>query len=146
VRHGTKLVALIADQPGPLRSTAPPPPDAGPPPPPPPGSKAASGDPSGHPFLSGQAFDAASEDRLGRILSDSASFDEYLDALVVAGFDLQFTDDPAPVFERDAGLRIRAGDTIIGAAWSGPGRLASLSEGVGNDHAAIAVTAYDAAT
>jgi hypothetical protein len=79
-----RLVLVVRDNPGTLRSSAPPPP-GGPPPPPPPG---APDDlpPGVHPFIDAQAYDPVTEGRLRALLDRSSSFDGYLDALRAEGF------------------------------------------------------------
>lgn len=66
------LVLRVEERPGTLLSTAPLPPFPT--------------APVKHPFLSAQAFDAASEDELRTLLLKSNNFDEYLKALVNAGY------------------------------------------------------------
>ncbi len=66
------LVLKIEDRPGVLLSTAPAPPDPLP--------------PANHPFINAQAFDAASENELRKLLLESKNFDEYLKALAGAGY------------------------------------------------------------
>jgi hypothetical protein len=79
-----RLVLVVRDNPGTLRSSAGPAPGGAPPPPPP----DAVGDlpPGVHPFIDAQAYDPVTEGRLRALLDRSPSFDGYLEALRADGF------------------------------------------------------------
>ena len=88
-----RLALVARDEPGTLGSTAGPPAGAGPPPPP--GPPPGPGEPLNpepppgvHPFIDAQAYDPVSEDRLRRLLDESSGFDDYLERLLGAGFDI----------------------------------------------------------
>jgi hypothetical protein len=134
VYHDGRLALTIRDEPGTLRSTAPPPPGAGPPPPP--GTPA----PNAHPFLDGQAHDAVSEDQLGRLLAESGSFDEYLQALLAAGYDIAAEGSGR---ELSGVVRLYDGDRLAGAIWPVGGRFASLAGGEQRGFEHATATAYD---
>ena len=86
VHYEGRLVLMVRDTPGTLRSSAPPAPGAPPPPPPP----DAPGDlsPGVHPFNDAQAYDPVTEGRLRALLDRASSFDEYLEALRADGFEV----------------------------------------------------------
>jgi len=113
-----RLALTIRDEPGTLRSTAPAPPAAGPPPPP------GTPPPNAHPFLDGQAHDAASEGELGALLAQSDGFDDYVKALLDAGFDLAAEGSGR---ELPGVVRLRDGEGLAGAIWPVGGRFASLA-------------------
>jgi hypothetical protein len=81
-----RLALRIHDTPGTLRSTAPPPPQAGAAPPPP---GTATLPPGIHPFIDAQALDAASEGELRSLLDESTSFDDYVQRLAAAGYEVK---------------------------------------------------------
>ena len=70
VYDGDVAVLEMADQPGPLTSSALPPPD---------------GKPVMHPFLTASALDAGHEDQLRSLLQDARSADDFVNALQRAG-------------------------------------------------------------
>jgi hypothetical protein len=128
-----RLALVVRDEPGPLRSTAAPPAGAGGPPPPPgpppgPGEPVDAELPAGvHPFIDAQAYDPVSEDRLRRLLGESSSFDDYLERLVGAGFDiascrpLEGLDYALP-----DGVRLTSEAEVAGACWPVPGQFTTL--------------------
>ena len=88
-----RLALVVRDEPGTLRSTAGPPAGAGPPPPP--GPPPGPGEPLNpepppgvHPFIDAQAHDPVSEGRLRRLLDESSSFDDFIERLRGAGFEV----------------------------------------------------------
>ena len=84
-----RLTLRMHDTPGTLRSTAPPTPERRPAPPPPVNTRLP---PGLHPFIDAQAFDAATEGELRALLDESTSFDDYVQRLVAAGYEVK----PAP--------------------------------------------------
>jgi hypothetical protein len=126
-----RLALTVRDEPGTLRSTAPPPPAAGPPPPP------GTPPPNAHPFVDGQAHDAVSESQLGRLLSESDSFDAYLRALLDAGYEIA-----AEGSGRELPPAARLRDDA-GAIWPVGGRFVSLAGGEQRAFEHAMATAYD---
>ena len=129
-----RLALVVSDEPGTLRSTAGPPAGGGGPPPPP-GPPPGPGEPmtterppGGHPFLDAQAYDAVSEDRLRRLLLESASFDEYLERLIGAGFDIASC-RPLEGYDHElpGGVRLAGGDGPAGVCWPAPGQFTTLA-------------------
>lgn len=128
-----RLALRVEDRPGTLHSTAAPGPEG----------------PPAHPFIHAQAYDALSEDELGRLLHHSSSFDEYVGALVAAGYDVLSCDGP-PALEVGAGFRVSDGRGLLGAVWPHPGQSTCLSwqpaEGeLTYPHATVTVYRQDAA-
>lgn len=135
-----RLVLVVRDNPGTLRSTAPPPP-GGPPPPPPPG---APGDlpPGVHPFIDAQAHDPVTEGRLRSLLDASSGFDDYLARLLGAGFDIA----SEIAHDLPGGVRLYDGETLAGACWPRRGQFTSLRRQPAEGELvfdAATVTAYD---
>ncbi len=128
-----RLALRVEDRPGTLHSTAAPGPEG----------------PPAHPFVHAQAYDTLSEDELGRLLRQSSSFDEYLRALVAAGYDVLSCDIP-PALEVGAGFRVSDGRGLLGAIWPRPGQSTCLGwqpvEGeLTYSHATVTVYREDAA-
>ena len=109
VYKGPLLVVIIEDRPGTLHSRAAPGP----------------GGPPEHPFVHAIAKDAVSEDELGRLLRQSGSFDQYLERLLAAGYDIVSSDDEADG-ERPGGRRIIDTSGPAGAVWPQAGQFTSL--------------------
>ena len=128
-----RLALTVRDEPGTLRSTAPPPPDPGPPPPP--GTRP----PNAHPFLDGQAHDAASESQLGGLLADAESFDGYLRALLDAGYDIAAEGSGR---ELPGVVRLHDSEGLAAAIWPVGGRFASLDGGEQRAFEHATATAY----
>lgn len=105
-----QLVLQAADEPGFLLSTASPAPGGG----------------TSHPWINAQAMRAAAENELGTLLRAANSFDEYLHALVVVGFDVFSMEGGAAPNELQEGYRIFASDQLIGVVWNHPGQFMTL--------------------
>ena len=146
-----RLALVASDEPGTLRSTAGPPADAGPPPPP--GPPPAPGEPvtiprppGGHPFLDAQAYDPVSEDRLRRLLLESSSFDEYLERLIGAGFDIASCRPLEGLdYELPGGVRLTRDGELAGVCWPAPGQFTTLERQPAQDELGFDVataTAY----
>jgi len=150
-----RLALVVSDEPGTLRSTAGPA-AGGVGPPPPPGPPPGPGEPmtterppGGHPFLDAQAYDAVSEDRLRRLLLESASFDEYLERLIGAGFDIASC-RPLEGYDHElpGGVRLAGGEVPAGVCWPVPGQFTTLARQPAEDELVFDVataTAYDPA-
>lgn len=109
VYRGGDLALTIEDRPGALHSRAAP----------------APGGPPRHPFLHGTAYAATLEDELGRLLAAAESFDDYLDRLIAAGYDIAAGGDGQPL-RLEQGRRIVAARAPLGALWPAPGQFTTL--------------------
>jgi hypothetical protein len=148
-----RLALMIRDNPGTLRSTAGPPAPGTGPPPPPPGPPPPEGEPfvpppapGSHPFIDAQAYNPISEDRLRKLLDDSASFDDYLRRLLDAGFDIaSVRPDEGYDYELPDGMRLYDDGTLAGACWPAPGQFTTLDHQPAEDELGFDVataTAY----
>jgi len=148
VRHfaiyaGDRLVLVVRDNPGTLRSTAGPAPgDPGPP-----GRPGTNGPPPGtHPFIDAQAHDPAAESRLRELLDASSSFDDYLARLLDAGFDIaSCRPERGLEYELPSGRRLYDGTELAGACWPTRGQFTTLLRQPAGDELAFDVataTAY----
>lgn len=106
---GATPVLEVEDRPGTLHSTAPPPP----------------GGPPAHPFVHGVALDPASEHELGGLLRSASDFDAFVEALVVAGYDLVAADGSVRN-RHGAPARVLDGQRPVGSLWPGGGRFSCL--------------------
>lgn len=151
-----RLALVIRDEPGTLRSTAGPSAGAGGPPPPPPGPPPGPGEPLNpepppgvHPFIDAQAYDPVSEDRLRRLLDESSGFDDYLQRLLGAGFDIASCRPSEGLdYELPGTVRLGAGGELAGACWPVPGQFTTLERQPAEDELGFDVataTAYRAA-
>ena len=122
-----RLVLVVRDNPGTLRSTAGPPPGAAPPGPPgPPGEDAALA-PGVHPFIDAQAHDPVTEGRLRALLDQASGFDDYLARLLAAGFDIaSCLPGEGLDYSLEDGVRLFDGDALAGACWAQRGQFTSL--------------------
>jgi hypothetical protein len=124
-----RLVLVVRDNPGTLRSTAGPPAGGGGPPPPPPGppGEDAGLPPGVHPFIDAQAHDPVTEGRLRALLDESTGFDDYLAKLLGAGFDIaSCLPGEGLDYGLSGGARLLDGDTLVGACWPRRGQFSSL--------------------
>ena len=122
-----RLVLVVRDNPGTLRSTAGPPPGAGPPPPPGPPGEDAGPAPGLHPFIDAQAHDPVTEGRLRALLDRTSGFDEYLAELLAAGFDIaSCLPGEGLDYSLEDGARLYDGDALAGACWPQRGQFTSL--------------------
>ncbi len=112
VYQAHQLVLQAADEPGFLLSTASPAPGGG----------------TSHPWINAQAMRAAAENELGTLLRAANSFDEYLLALVVHGFDIFSMEGGAAPTELQEGYRIYASNQLIGVVWNHPGQFMTLQQ------------------
>jgi hypothetical protein len=103
-------VLIVSDQPGRLHSNASPPP----------------GGPPQHPFLDGTALDALSESQLGKLLRAAHSFDDYLAALIAAGYDIG-SDDTLARSDPGPGARLADASGLLGALWQHSGQFTTLT-------------------
>jgi len=150
-----RLALVARDEPGTLGSTAGPPAGAGGPPPPPgpppgPGEPLNPEPPPGvHPFIDAQAYDPVSEDRLRRLLDESSSFDDYLERLLGAGFDIASCRPSEGLdYELPGTVRLTAAGELAGACWPVPGQFTTLARQPAEDELGFDVataTAYRAA-
>jgi hypothetical protein len=109
VYKGSLLVFVIEGRPGTLHSRAAPGP----------------GGPPQHPFIHAIAMDALSENELGQLLRQSGSFDEYLERLLAAGYDIASAEGDQDG-ERPGGRRITDASGPVGALWPQTGQFTTL--------------------
>jgi hypothetical protein len=109
VYRGPIFVLSLEDRPGTLHSNAAPGP-GGPPP---------------HPFIHAIAMDALSENELGQLLRQSGSFDEYLERLLAAGYDIASAES-GPDGERPGARRISDASGPAGVLWPQSGQFTRL--------------------
>ena len=143
-----RLVLVIRDNPGTLRSTAGPPPGMpGPPPPPGPPGTAPAPTPGTHPFIDAQAHDPVTEGRLRALLDESSSFDDYVARLVSSGFDIaSCLPSEGLDYELPDGVRLHDGEALVGVCWPMRGQFTTLAEQPVEDELVFdtaVLTAYD---
>ena len=103
-----------------------------------------------HPFIDAQAYDPVSEDRLRRLLLDSSGFDDYLERLIGAGFDIASCRPLEGLdYELPDAVRLSAGDDLAGVCWPAPGQFTTLERQPAEDELGFDVataTAYRSAS
>lgn len=114
IRHFTvykqgMLALVIEDRPGQLHSTASPGP-AGPP---------------NHPFLNATAFYTVYEHEMGSLLRQANSFDQFVEFLIAAEYDIVSIEPPVPL-KLEGGFRIQDTQGLVGVVWNRSGQFTSL--------------------
>ena len=99
-----------------------------------------------HPFIDAQAYDPVSEDRLRRLLDESSGFDDYLERLLGAGFNIASCRPSEGLDNELPGtVRLTAAGELAGACWPVPGQFTTLARQPAEDELAFDVataTAY----
>ncbi|WP_013323871.1 hypothetical protein [Gloeothece verrucosa] len=103
------LTLALEDRPGTLHSMASPPPTGAP----------------THPFIHGSAYDAKSEDEMGTLLRKSTSFDNYINLLIEAGYDVVSRENTFQL-KLEGGFRLEDEKGLVGALWNYPGQFTCI--------------------
>ncbi|NLT73414.1 MAG: hypothetical protein GXX94_04360 [Chloroflexi bacterium] len=107
--HEGLHAATVSSEPGRLISTAGPPP----------------GGPPSHPWVHLVSYQAIYESELAGLLGQATGFDDYLQLLLQAGYDIG-SDDLRALKSPGAGVRLLEGNGPVAAAWAGGGQCTCL--------------------